>query len=172
MEDEKHLAKLRTDRRKTAVFPPMAKLCNVMGLSSKPSMFALQGRLTNAGYLERQVDRITPTKKLIARPIIGPVRAGLAQPVSHEEPELVTVDDYLIDDPNSTSMRRVRGDSMQDAGIVDGYLLAVEHNTPTKPATSSWRAWTTKSPSRRYGWTPRAAGTSNRPTRPSRAFGP
>lgn len=133
MQDEKYLGKLRTHWKRNAVFPPMAKLCDVVGLSSTSSVFALVGRLADAGYLERQDGRIAPTKKFFARPILGPVRAGLAQPVSQEEPELVTVDDYLIDEPNRTSMHRVRGDSMQDAGIVDGDLLAVEHNTPTKP---------------------------------------
>ncbi len=172
MEDEKHLAKLITDRRKTAVFPPMAKLCNVMGLSSKPSVFALVGRLTNAGYLERQDGRIAPTKKFFARPIFGPVRAGLAQPVSQEEPELVTVNDYLIDEPNHTSMHRVRGDSMQDAGIVDGDLLAVEHNTPTKPGDIVLACMDNELTVKTRGCKSMAAGTSNRPTRPASAFGP
>jgi repressor LexA len=61
------------------------------------------------------------------------VRAGQPQPVSQEEPELLTLDDYLIDEPNRTSFHRVKGDSMKDAGIFDGDLLAVEHNSPTKP---------------------------------------
>jgi repressor LexA len=109
MEDEKHPAKLRKHQRKTAVFARMAKLCDEMGLSSKLSVFTLVGRLTAAGYLERQDGQIAPTKKFIARPILGPVRAGLEQPVSQEKPELVTVDDYLIDEPNRTSMQRVAG---------------------------------------------------------------
>lgn len=42
----------------------------------------------------------------------------------------MAVDDYLIDEPNSTSMHRVRGNSMEDAGISEGDLLAVEPYTP------------------------------------------
>jgi repressor LexA len=30
-------------------------------------------------------------------------------------------------------LHRVRGDSMQDAHIVEGDLVVVEHNTPTRP---------------------------------------
>ncbi len=133
MQDDKYLARLRTHWKRHAVFPPMSKLCEVVGLSSTSSVFALIGRLTDAGYLERQEGRIAPTKKFFARPVLGPVRAGQAQPMSQEEPQLLTVDDYLIDEPNRTSLHRVRGDSMKDLGIFEGDLLAVEHNTPTSP---------------------------------------
>ena len=133
MNDEKYLAALRSYWKAHSTFPSMAKLCDVLGLSSTSSVFALISRLVEAGYLQRLDGRIAPSKKFFARPLLGPVRAGLPQPVSQEEPELLTLDDYLIDEPNRTSLHRVKGDSMKDAGIFDGDLLAVEHNTPTKP---------------------------------------
>jgi repressor LexA len=132
-QDAKYLAALRTYWKANRAFPSMAKLCDVLGLSSTSSVFALVSRLTEAGYLQRLDGRIAPSKKFFARPLLGPVRAGLPQPVSQEEPELLTLDDYLIDEPNRTSLHRVKGDSMKDAGIFEGDLLAVEHNTPTKP---------------------------------------
>lgn len=131
--DEKYLAKLRTHWKRHSAFPSMAKLCETVGLSSTSSVFALVGRLVDAGYLERVDGRIAPTRKFFARPLLSSVRAGLPQPASQEEPELVTLDDYLIDDPNRTSLHKVRGDSMKDAGIHEGDLVVVEHNTPTKP---------------------------------------
>ncbi len=131
--DDKHLAALRTHWKRQAAFPAMAKLCDVLGLSSTSSVFAAVGRLTEAGYLERVEGRIAPTRRFFARPVLRPVRAGVPQPVSQEEPEVLTLDDYLIDDPNRTSLHRVRGESMRDAGIFDGDLVVVEHNSPTKP---------------------------------------
>lgn len=133
MNDEKYLAALRTHWKLHNVFPPMSQLCDVVGLSAKSSIFALVGRLTESGYLQRLDGRIAPTKKFFARPLLGAVRAGLPQPVTQEEPELITLDDYLIDEPNRTSFHRVKGDSMKDLGIFEGDLLAVEHNSPTKP---------------------------------------
>jgi repressor LexA len=130
-QDDKYLDLLRTYWKRHNAFPPMAKLCNVVGLSSTSSIFALVGRLVDVGYLERTEGRIAPTRKFFARPLLGSVRAGLPQSATQEEPELVTIDDYLIDEPNRTSLHRVQGDSMRDAGILDGDLLAVEHNTPT-----------------------------------------
>ena len=82
--DEKHFAKLRTHRKRHAAFPSMAKLCDTVGLSSTSSVFALVGRLVDAGYLERVEGRIAPTRKFFARPLLSPVRAGqgLAEPAS------------------------------------------------------------------------------------------
>jgi repressor LexA len=131
--DSKHLAKLRTHWKRHAAFPSMAKLCETLGLASTSSVFALIGRLVDAGYLERVEGRIAPTRKFFARPVLSSVRAGLPQPASQEEPDLLTLDDYLIDDPNRTSLHKVRGDSMKDLGILEGDLVVVEHNTPTKP---------------------------------------
>jgi len=131
--DEKHLAKLRTHWKRHAAFPSMAKLCDTVGLSSTSSVFALVGRLVDAGYLERVEGRIAPTRKFFARPLLSPVRAGQPQPASQEEPEVLTIDDYLVDDPNRTSLHKVRGDSMKDVGILEGDLVVVEHHTPTKP---------------------------------------
>jgi len=133
MSDDAHLAALRTYYKRKKAFPSMAKLCDVVGLSSTSSVFALVGRLTDAGLLERVEGRIAPTTKFFARPLLGSVRAGLSQSADQSEPELLTLDDYLIDEPNRTSLHRVRGDSMRDLGILDGDLVAVEHNSPAAP---------------------------------------
>lgn len=93
--DDNYLAKLRTHWKRHAAFPSMAKLCEVLGLASTSSVFALVGRLVDAGYLERVEGRIAPTRKFFARPLLSPVRAGLPQLVSQEEPEMLTLDDYL-----------------------------------------------------------------------------
>lgn len=133
MTDDKHLAALRTHYKRNGVIPAMARLCDVVGLSSTSSVFALMGRLTDAGYLERVDGRMVPTKAFFARPLLGSVRAGQPQPASQAEAEVLTLDDYLIDEPNRTSLHKVRGDSMRDAGILEGDLVAVEQNAPAAP---------------------------------------
>lgn len=133
MDDGAYLAKLRTYWKRHQAFPSMAKLTEVVGLSSTSSVFALVGRLTEAGYLERVEGRIAPTRKFFARPVLGRVRAGQPEPASQEQPEVLTIDDYLIDDPNRTALVTVRGDSMKDAGLLDGDLVVVETNSATRP---------------------------------------
>ena len=132
MDDEGYLAALRTDWKRQQAFPSMAKLCDVVGLASTSSVFVLVGRLVDAGYLERTEGRIAPTRRFFARPLVSTVRAGVPQPVGQDAVELLTIDDYLIDDPNRTVLCRVRGDSMTDAGLLDGDIVTVEKNSATK----------------------------------------
>ncbi|OWW18185.1 LexA family protein [Noviherbaspirillum denitrificans] len=133
MQDEKHLAALRTYWKRNQAFPAMAKLCEVAGLSSTSSVFALVGRLVDAGYLDRVEGRIATTKKFFAHPVVNTVRAGLPQPASQDSVELITIDDCLIDDPNRAVLCRVRDDSMKDVGLLGGDLVVVEKNAATKP---------------------------------------
>lgn len=132
MNDDRYLAALRTYWKRHQTFPAMGKLTEIVGLSSSSSVFALIGRLTEAGYLERVEGRIAPTRKFFGRPLLGRVRAGLPEPASQEQPEVLTIDDYLIDDPNRTALVTVRGDSMRDAGLLDGDLVVVETSAATK----------------------------------------
>ncbi|SAK82180.1 LexA repressor [Caballeronia hypogeia] len=133
MGDDGHLAALRTYWKRKQAFPSMSRLCEVVGLSSSSSVFALIKRLSDAGYLERVDGRIAPTRQFFGRPVIGAVRAGLPEPESQDQAELLTIDDYLVDDPNRTVLCRVRGESMRDVGLLDGDLVVVEKNRPTKP---------------------------------------
>lgn len=131
-DDTGHIAALQRFWKEHRAFPAMAKLCSVVGLSSSASVFGMVGRLTESGHLQRLDGRIAPGKRFFARPLIGNVRAGVPQEASQEAAEVLTVDDYLIDAPERTTLHRVRGDSMKDAGILEGDLVAVEHGAPTQ----------------------------------------
>ena len=133
MSDIKHLATLRTHWKRHKAFPSMAKLADLLGMASTGGVFKALGRLVEAGYLERVDGRVAPTKKFFALPITGTVRAGLPQPADQtEEPELMSIEDYLVDHPERTSYCRVKGDSMRDAGLLDGDMVVVEANSPTR----------------------------------------
>lgn len=131
--DQVHLEKLRTYWNRHRAFPSMAKLCEVVGLSSTASVFDLVTRLKDAGYVQRVEGRIAPTKRFFGRPVVGSVRAGLPQPrQDDDEFEVLTIDDYLVPDPNRTFLARVKGDSMRDAALLDGDMVVVQKNCPTK----------------------------------------
>jgi SOS regulatory protein LexA len=131
--DKAHLEKLRGYWKQHRAFPSMAKLCDVVGLSSTASVFDMVSRLKDAGYVQRVEGRIAPTKRFFARPLVGAVRAGLPQPRQEEDDfEVLTLDDYLVPDPNRTFLARVKGDSMRDAALMDGDLVVVQKNCPTR----------------------------------------
>lgn len=110
----------------------MAKLAGTLGLSSSGSVFAVVGRLTEAGYLERLEGRIAPTRRFFSYPVLGRVRAGLPQPASQDDYEHLNIEDVLVRDPNRTSFCHVRGDSMRDAGLLDGDVVVLEVNALPK----------------------------------------
>jgi repressor LexA len=133
MPDQLHLAALRSYYKRNHTLPSMARLREVFGLASTSSVFALLGRLTERGYLRKVDGRLAPTVRFFERPLLGSVRAGVPQVADQSAAEALTLDDYLIDEPNRTSLHRVRGDSMRDAGILEGDLVALEHQTTAQP---------------------------------------
>ena len=132
--DLRYLNVLRAHWKRHKAFPSMAKLAEVVGLKSAAGVFALIGRLTEAGYLERSEGRIAPSKKFFSYRLLGPVRAGVPQEVGQYDGfEVLNIEDYLVAHPERTSFCTVRGDSMSGVGLLDGDLVVVEHNTATKP---------------------------------------
>jgi len=133
MPDDKHLNTLRVYWKEHKAFPSMARLADVLGLASSGGVFKVIGRLVEAGFLERVEGRIAPTRDFFALPVLGKVRAGLPQMEDQTSGlEMVGVEDYLIRHPERTVFCRVRGDSMKDAGMLDGDMVVVERNRPTK----------------------------------------
>ncbi|MDM0068793.1 S24 family peptidase [Variovorax sp. J31P207] len=64
---------------------------------------------------------------------MGPVRAGLPKPREDEDGfEVLTIPNYLVPDPNRTFLAREKGDSMRDASLLDGDMVVVQKNDPTR----------------------------------------
>ncbi len=130
--DDDRLVVMQRHWKAHGVFPPTAKLATVLGLSSTAGVFGVIGRLTEAGYLQRVDRRITPTRRFFARPVLGHVRAGVPRLAQEAYVEVHTLDDFLVDESAFTSLHRVRGNSLRDAGIFDGDLAVVEHPAPNQ----------------------------------------
>jgi repressor LexA len=91
-------------------------------------------RLKLAGYIDSTPDkRLAPTKRFFERALAeSPVHAGLPNPIDDGEADALTIDDYLIEHPSQAVLVRVKGDSMVDAGILDGDLVVVEKAAAAK----------------------------------------
>ncbi len=136
--DPRHLERLRRFYAEHETLPSYAELGRLLGFGSKSSSFKFVERLIAAGLLERGARGPAPTEhflvglpsdKLALLPLVGRVAAG--SPVMSD----ANYEDYRRMDPRLFRPRadyllKVRGDSMRDAGILDGDLLAV-HQTPT-----------------------------------------
>ncbi len=58
--------------------------------------------------------------------VLGTIQAGFPSPAEEELIDTLSLDEYLIQRPESSYLVKVRGDSMIDAGILPGDLVIVE----------------------------------------------
>ena len=130
--DDRHLARLRDHYARHGTLPSYAGIGELVGFKAKNAAVKLASRLTVAGYLRPAPGgKLAPTARFFELPVFdSPVPAGMAVSVQSQEPsELVTIDSYLIDAPSKTVLLRVKGDSMQGAGVLDGDLAVVERSS-------------------------------------------
>jgi SOS regulatory protein LexA len=132
--DRSYLASLQDYYARHRALPSYASIGELLGLRSKSSVAALVARLKLAGFLDSTPDkRLAPTRRFFARAVAAePVAAGLPNPVEDAPGDALTIDDYLIERPSQTVLVRVKGDSMVDAGILDGDLVVVEKTAAAK----------------------------------------
>ncbi len=116
------------------VLPSYATLSNIAGIKAKSWTHTLVGMLREEGILDVTPDkRLKPGKRFFERELAESVRAGLPEQVPDAPAQTITIDSYLIPHPSQTSLVRVKGDSMVDAGILEGDLAVVEWRTNARP---------------------------------------
>jgi SOS regulatory protein LexA len=127
---------VREFQRKRGYSPSLSDLAIAFGVRSKNAVAKVVNALVKNGYLHKDPkgrikimeleEAVTNVVNSLTLPLFGPISAGFAAPAEEQAEELVTLDDYLVRDKNSTFLLRVRGDSMINAGIQEGDLVIVE----------------------------------------------
>jgi len=132
--DRSYLSSLQDYYARHRALPSYATIGHLLGLKSKSSVAAMVARLKLAGYIDSTPDkRLAPTGRFFARPLAeSPVQAGMPNAVDDAHGDALTIDDYLIERPSQTVLIRVKGDSMLDAGILEGDLVVVEKTATAK----------------------------------------
>ncbi len=127
-----HLAEkirlLRQFWRQERRAPTYAEMLDLFGYKSKNAVFGLLRKLEEAGYVSKDANgRIALLSKLTGTVrILGSIAAGFPVQEEEQEAEAITLDEYLVKNPDQTYMLTVRGDSMIDAGIMPGDIVLVE----------------------------------------------
>lgn len=131
--DRSYLDQLQDYYARHRVLPTYAAMAELLGLKSKSSVAALVARLKLLNFLEAAPDRrLKPGARFFERPLEGNVRAGFPSPAHDTQRDTLTIDEYLVERPSQTVLITVKGDSMIDAGIQPGDIVAVEK----KPAAN------------------------------------
>ena len=127
--DPLRLDRLRDYYARHGALPSYAGISTIVGFRTKTAAVKLAQRLTSGGYLRPAPGgRLAPAARFFELPRVdAPVQAGAPETIEARiQAELVTLDDFLIDVPSRTVLIRVKGDSMRDAGVLDGDLAVVE----------------------------------------------
>lgn len=125
--------KVRAFYRSHRRMPSITELMQLLKLASRSSAFYVANQLIEAGLLEKDKQgKLIPGPGLYAIPRLGHVRAGFAAPAEEELADTVTVGEYLLPRPESSYLLTVEGDSMVNAGIQPGDMVAFERTTDVK----------------------------------------
>jgi len=134
--DDDYLDRLRDYYAENRRIPSMQRIAELMAFASKTASRKLLERLAAAGFVQRTPDDDAwiPAGRFFERALAGgTVHAGYPDLIEGVGADPFLIDDYLIRNPSRTVMVPVRGDSMLDAGIHDGDVIAVERTTEARP---------------------------------------
>ncbi|MBN1871269.1 MAG: repressor LexA [Candidatus Omnitrophica bacterium] len=109
--------------------PSYSEMLKVFRVRSKNAVFRRVKNLVEKGILEKDhTGRIVPKRLPQSLKVLGVVTAGFPSPAEEELVDTMSLDEYLISNPQATYLLKVDGDSMLDAGIHPGDLVLVEKN--------------------------------------------
>jgi len=120
--DGEHLSALQDYYAEHRLIPSYSAISKLLGFSAKNASAALAGRLEKAGYLQRTPDnRLTPTSRFFERHrALAAVRAGMPETAIDAPADMVSLDSLLVHKPSITFFTPIKGDSMIDAGLLEG----------------------------------------------------
>ncbi len=115
--------------KKQKRMPSYSELMSLFKYKSKNSAYKLVNKLIKQGFMGKDDSgRLIPKKLFGEIKILGTVQAGFPSPAEEELADMITLDEYLINNKDASFLLKVEGDSMVDAGIMQGDMVIVERN--------------------------------------------
>lgn len=113
--------------------PTYEEMKSLFGVSSKNTVAYRVNKLVESGFLTKNGNKLALSEVgTVMR--LGTVQAGFPTAADEDvDTTLLSLDDFLIERKQSTYMLEVQGESMIDAGILEGDLVLVERGrTPRR----------------------------------------
>lgn len=113
--------------------PSYAEIGEIVGLRSKATVAQLVRRLHKSELIDIDANgRLLPGPMRYQIRMLGIVEAGFPDSAEEDSGEPLSLEDLLIVNPQDTFLLKVSGDSMIDAGILDGDLVVVDRLIPAQ----------------------------------------
>ena len=113
---EDRLSSIKKFFRKNRRLPSYSEMLKLFNISSKNAVFKIINKLIDLGFIEKESKKLSPTKKFFALPLLGIIKAVFP----------ILADDYLIENPQTSFLLKVSGDSMTGVGIFEGDIVIIE----------------------------------------------
>lgn len=114
--------------------PSITEVMKLCGFKSRSSAFYLLEKLVKAEVVGKDSQgKIVPSAGMHTLRVLGNIRAGFASPAEEELADTITVGEHLIRHKESSYLLKVEGDSMKDAGILEGDMVIFERRGDAKP---------------------------------------
>ena len=113
--------------------PSYREIAELCGFASKNASFELVAKMVRDGLVAKDKQgKIIPVDTHGELPVLGLVEAGFPTEAEEEVQSTLSLDDYLVDNKESSYILRVKGESMIEAGINDGDMVIAERNNSPK----------------------------------------
>ncbi len=113
--------------------PSESEMAEIIGVRSKSVVHFWVAKLLDAGILQKDSKGfLSLTRNPRALKLAGEVCAGLPTSAEEEIRGIVSFDEYLVRNPETSFLLSVKGDSMIDAGIMEKDMVIVESNREPK----------------------------------------
>jgi len=109
--------------------PTYSEIAEIIGVRSKSVVHFWVAKLLSAGILQKDAKGfLFLSRNPRALKLAGEVCAGFPSPAEEELRDIISFDEYLIRNPETSFLLSVTGDSMIEAGIREKDLVIVEKN--------------------------------------------
>lgn len=110
---------------KNHYIPSFRELENIFNLKSPGAVGYWINQWKKHGLLNVNKEKLIPADKFFEFPLLGSIQAGIPTE-ENENFETIQLEPFNINNPADTFVLRVRGDSMRDAGIIEGDLVVLD----------------------------------------------
>jgi len=130
---ETQLKKIRRFYRDNRRMPTLGEIRTLLGFRSRNAAFKLVNKLEEQELVERDDRGFLVPKHLYGQVrVLGEVEAGIPATAEQDYSSSMSLDEYLLSNRETSYMLKVRGYSMQDAGIMPGDMVIAEKGREAK----------------------------------------
>ncbi len=113
--------------KKNRRMPGYKEIMSLVGFKSKNAVFKLINKMVEEGVVEKDSQgKLIPKNMFGQVPVLGLVEAGFPSVAEEDALDMMSIDEFLIEDHSNTYILEVKGDSMIEEGIREGDMVVAE----------------------------------------------